>query len=72
MTKFKTGTQANWYVTMMEKFDLMMNKHDIPEEISSDLQSLFVETAREQFKTGNKSGISWLLREQAKKAAVAA
>lgn len=71
-TKFKTGVQANWYVSMMEKFDLIVGKHAIPQEISSDLQSLFVETAREQYKSGNKSGISWLLKEQAKKAAMSA
>lgn len=36
-----------------------MTQLDAPEEIVPDIRAFLLETAREQYKVGNRSGIRW-------------
>jgi hypothetical protein len=61
-------TKKKWFEVLEEKFNSLVLKYDFPEDMASEIYNFVMETARDQFKSGNKSGISWILREQAKKA----
>lgn len=62
-----TGSQqGGWYYKLLDKVQELIRKFDLPEDIAADVQRLTIDIAREQFKAGNKSGIAWLKKEQAK------
>lgn len=58
--------KANWYIKLMERFNSMMERLGMPEDVSSEVKVLLLEVAKEQYMTGNKSGIRWA-REQMQK-----
>ncbi len=60
MSENTTEEKKNWSARIMDKFDALMSKFDMPEDIQIDLRNFVSEVAREQYKAGNKSGIAWL------------
>ncbi len=56
--------KKKWYEILEERFNALMTKHDMPEDIAIELYNFILETAKDQFKSGNKSGIAWILRKQ--------
>ncbi|MFA6018152.1 MAG: hypothetical protein WC776_03135 [Patescibacteria group bacterium] len=62
-----------WYSILMDTFHSLMKKHDMPEDIANELESFILTVAKEQFRSGNKSGIAWTHKQYAlKNAGVAA
>ena len=51
----ETKKRTNWLIALNERFDTLMEKLGIPENISGEIHNFVEETAREQFKSGNKS-----------------
>ena len=63
MSENTVEAKKNWSAQIMDKFDAIMTKFDMPEDIQVDLRSFVSEVAREQYKAGNKSGINWLRKK---------
>ncbi len=57
--------KQKWYDILEDRYNALMIKFDMPEDIAHEIYSFITEVAREQYKSGNKSGISWLLKKQA-------
>lgn len=55
-----------WYERIYDKVSEVVRKYDLPEDISADMRLLAMDIAKEQYRIGNNSGISWLRRELAK------
>lgn len=49
--------------SLQDNFQAIMRKYDMPEDIENELYAFVLGVAREQYKTGNKSGIAWLRRQ---------
>ena len=60
-----TAQKKTWYDILEERYNALMVKFDMPEDIAHEIFSFIDSVAREQYKSGNKSGISWLLKKQA-------
>ena len=54
---------AKWYVNLCARFNDIMDRNGIPEEISAEIKLFVVDIAREQYRSGNRSGCAWM-REQ--------
>lgn len=65
-TTNSSASNGGWYYKLLDKVQELIRKFDLPEDIAADVQSLTIEVAREQFKAGNRSGIAWIKKEQAK------
>lgn len=61
--------QAKWYTDLVKACEEIMTKHGIStdSDLVQDMQELLLETARNQYIAGNRSGIRWV-REQARSA----
>jgi len=51
--------KAKWYIELLERLGSLTEKYSIPEDIESEFKVLLLEVAREQYMTGNRSGIAW-------------
>jgi hypothetical protein len=60
--------KAKWYVELSDRFNTMSEKLGIAEEVANEFKVLLLETARNQYLAGNRSGIRWA-REQMRSAA---
>lgn len=58
-----TISKIGWYESLLDRFNALMTKFDMPEDIRLEIESFLVETAREQYRVGNRSGISWARRQ---------
>lgn len=65
MTALSSGKR--WYSTLMDNFQTLMKKHDMPEDIALEIESFVIDVAKAQFKAGNKSGIAWTYQQIALK-----
>jgi benzoyl-CoA reductase/2-hydroxyglutaryl-CoA dehydratase subunit BcrC/BadD/HgdB len=65
MENTNTNNKKKWYEVLEDRFNSLMIKFDMPEDIGHEIYSFVLETAREQYKSGNRSGISWLKKQQA-------
>lgn len=61
--------KANWYMKLMEKFNSLMERQGVPEDLASEFKVFLLETAREQYMAGNRSGIAWARKTPARAAA---
>lgn len=68
MTEVKSYTQANWYTQLLQRVTDIAQKFELEDNQQAELREFVVEVAREQYNTGNRSGISWLRKQQAKEA----
>lgn len=60
------NAKANWYLKLMEKFDALIEKLAVPEDVASEFKVFLLETAREQYMAGNRSGIAWARKTPAR------
>ncbi|EKD32894.1 MAG: hypothetical protein ACD_76C00121G0002 [uncultured bacterium] len=57
----------NWYVNMTSEFNRLAEALGLDENAADSLRSFVVEKAREQFKSGNKSGLRWACTDEGRK-----
>lgn len=55
--------KQTWYDKISDSFELLMRKFDMPEDMQIEIREFVFGVAREQFRVGNKSGISWVYRK---------
>lgn len=55
--------KQNWYDKISDSFELLMRKFDMPEDMQIEIREFVFGVAREQYRVGNKSGISWVYRK---------
>lgn len=55
--------KQHWYDKISDSFELLMRKFDMPEDMQIEIREFVFGVAREQFRVGNKSGISWAYRK---------
>ena len=66
MESTATKTYAPWFVSLMTTFNSKVEEFQLDQEVASEMRQLFIDKCREQYAAGNKSGIAWLKKEQAK------
>ncbi|NBS69178.1 hypothetical protein EBT31_09745 [bacterium] len=57
------NAKQSWYSKLSDSFDALMRKFDMPEDMEIELRDFVFTVAKEQFRVGNKSGISWVYRK---------
>ncbi|MBP9828221.1 hypothetical protein KBC55_03645 [Patescibacteria group bacterium] len=62
-------TTGRWFTELTDKFQALMRKYDMPEDIEWELQQFVVSIAKDQYRAGNRSGISWIRKQMAGAAA---
>lgn len=65
-------TNKGWYSILMDTFQSLMKKHDMPEDIANEIEAFILSVAKDQFRAGNRSGIAWTHKQYALKGAAAA
>jgi hypothetical protein len=55
--------KKKWHEILEDKFLALMTKYDMPEDISHEIHNFVLEIARDQYKSGNRSGIAWLRKQ---------
>ncbi len=55
--------KQSWYEKISDNFEALMRKFDMPEDMQVELRNFVFSVARDQFRVGNKSGISWVYRK---------
>lgn len=58
-----TTDKKSWLDKLSERFDALMTKFDMPEDIRHEIETFMLSVAKEQYLTGNKAGISWLRKQ---------
>lgn len=58
-------TTGRWFTELTDKFQALMRKYDMPEDIEWELQQFMVSVAKDQYRAGNRSGISWIRKQMA-------
>lgn len=59
----ETEKKISWYDTMLDKFNALMSKFDMPEDMRHEIESFVLGVARDQYTTGNRNGIAWLRKQ---------
>lgn len=57
------NNKISWYDKLSDSFDALMRKFDMPEDMQIELREFMFSVAKDQFRSGNKSGISWVYRK---------
>lgn len=52
-------TKQQWYITLNQTFTDLMHRLGIPDDPASEIKVFLLETARNQYLAGNRSGIKW-------------
>lgn len=63
MSTENNETKKNWLDKLTERFNALMTKFDMPEDIRHELESFVLAVAKEQYMSGNKGGIAWLRKQ---------
>lgn len=58
-----TETKKTWLDKLTDRFDALMAKFDMPEDIRHELETFMLNVAKEQYTAGNKGGIAWLRKQ---------
>ena len=64
--EYNNGNKNRWYDELEDRLNSLQTKYDFPENISRDGHDLVFSIAKEQYMSGNRSGIRWL-QEQIRK-----
>ena len=59
--------QPKWYVNMVTRLNELSNKLGLEGPAVSEVRDFMFEIAKEQFKSGNKSGIRFAMSDEGKK-----
>ena len=57
---------SKWFVEMTTKFNELAMNLGLESPAIEDLRTFMIETSKNQFKAGNKSGIRWALSDEGK------
>lgn len=63
MSTDNNSDKKSWLDKISDRFDALMVKFDMPEDIRHEIETFMLSVAKEQYLTGNKAGISWLRRQ---------
>ncbi len=63
--------QQKWLQIVLDNFQNLMKKHDMPEDIAIELERFVESTARDQFRAGSKGAIAWYFKQKALEAKAA-
>ena len=55
--------KQSWYDKLSDNFDALMRKFDMPEDMQIEIREFMLSVAKEQYKSGNRSGIAWLRKK---------
>lgn len=61
----------NWYKTLLSHCNSLAEKFGLDDVHAEELRSVMFQTAKDQFKAGNKNGIRWMYKKQAEAAQAA-
>jgi hypothetical protein len=56
-------TKKTWLEKLTDRFDALMVKFDMPEDMRHEIESFVLNVAKEQYTAGNKGGIAWLRKQ---------
>jgi hypothetical protein len=59
---YPKNQNASWYVRLLERFNTLVERHSIPDEIAKELREFTLQIAKEQYMSGNKCGIAYAHR----------
>lgn len=59
----ENNDKKTWYDKLSDRFQALMNKFDMPEDMRLEIENFVVTVAKEQYVNGNKNGISWLRKQ---------
>ncbi len=57
--------QQKWLQVVLDNFQNLMKKHDMPEDIAIELERFVESTARDQFRAGSSGAIRWHYQQKA-------
>jgi hypothetical protein len=63
MSTDNNNDKKSWLDKLTDRFDALMTKFDMPEDIRHEIESFVLSVAREQYTAGNKGGIAWLRKQ---------
>ena len=63
MSTDNTSDKKSWLDKLTDRFDALMVKFDMPEDIRHEIESFVLAVAKEQYTAGNKGGIAWLRKQ---------
>ena len=63
------STISNWYRTFCDQFDNIAETLDLTDDQTNRIRDFIMCIARDQFKAGNRCGVSWAFTEARKKIA---
>ena len=60
---YNSKDKRSWVEKLTDRFNELMLKHDMPEDISHELETFVLTVAKEQYIAGNRGGIAWLRKQ---------
>lgn len=51
--------QKGWFQKLMNRFESLMHQLDVPDEVVPEIRAFLMQVAKEQYLSGNNSGIRW-------------
>ena len=61
--------KAKWYVDLIKRYEDLAKRNRISEEAKHEMWDLLLAIAREQYMSGNRSGIRWARKQNIARAA---
>ncbi len=55
--------EKGWLSAILDNFQNIMKKHDMPEDIALDIERFVLTTAKDQFRAGSKSGAAFIYKK---------
>jgi hypothetical protein len=55
--------KKKWYEILEDRYNTLMAKFDMPEDISHEIYNFVFQISKEQYMRGNSSGIAWLRKQ---------
>ena len=63
MSTETTEKKQTWLEKLTDRFNALMTKFDMPEDMRIEIEAFVLSVAREQYISGNKGGIAWLRKQ---------
>lgn len=60
---YNNQDKRSWVEKLTERFQNLMSKYDMPEDINHEIESFMLAVAKEQYLAGNRGGIAWLRKQ---------
>ena len=59
----ETEKKLSWYDRLLDRFNEVVSKFDLPEDMRHEIENFVLGVARDQFQAGNRSGIAWVRKQ---------